>query len=57
MAAENMGEREKVVRDVQVPEAITVQELANRMAEKNSCCCKSTYDKWNYGNAKSDDRC
>ena len=34
MAAENMGEREKVVRDVQVPEAITVQELANRMAEK-----------------------
>ena len=27
-------EREKVVRDVVVPEAITVQELANRMAER-----------------------
>jgi len=27
-------EREKVVRDVQVPEAIVVQELANRMAER-----------------------
>lgn len=27
-------EREKVVRDVQIPEAITVQELANRMAER-----------------------
>jgi translation initiation factor IF-2 len=29
-----MAEREKVVRDVQVPEAITVGELANRMAER-----------------------
>ncbi|MBI1417178.1 MAG: translation initiation factor IF-2 [Limimaricola sp.] len=28
------AEREKVVRDVQVPEAITVGELANRMAER-----------------------
>src|SRR5690625_1619016 len=27
-------EREKVVREVQIPEAITVQELANRMAER-----------------------
>ncbi|WP_420861836.1 translation initiation factor IF-2 [Algirhabdus cladophorae] len=27
-------EREKVMRDVQLPEAITVQELANRMAER-----------------------
>ena len=27
-------EREKVVRDVQIPEAITVAELANRMAER-----------------------
>ncbi|MDH3668477.1 MAG: translation initiation factor IF-2 [Paracoccaceae bacterium] len=27
-------EREKVVRDVRVPDAITVQELANRMAER-----------------------
>ncbi len=29
-----MAEREKVVRDVQLPEAITVGELANRMAER-----------------------
>ena len=29
-----MQEREKVVRDVQVPEAIVVSELANRMAER-----------------------
>jgi translation initiation factor IF-2 len=29
-----MVEREKVVRDVQVPEAIVVSELANRMAER-----------------------
>jgi translation initiation factor IF-2 len=28
------GDREKVVRDVQLPEAITVGELANRMAER-----------------------
>ena len=28
------AEREKVVRDVTIPEAITVQELANRMAER-----------------------
>ena len=28
------GEREKIVREVVVPEAITVQELANRMAER-----------------------
>lgn len=35
------GEREKVVRDVQVPEAITVQELANRMAEKTAAVVKS----------------
>jgi translation initiation factor IF-2 len=27
-------EREKVVRDVQLPEAIVVSELANRMAER-----------------------
>jgi translation initiation factor IF-2 len=27
-------DREKVVRDVQVPETITVSELANRMAER-----------------------
>jgi len=28
------GEREKVMREVQLPDAITVQELANRMAER-----------------------
>jgi len=35
------GEREKVVRDVQVPEAITVQELANRMAERVAAVVKA----------------
>ncbi|MBC6443602.1 MAG: translation initiation factor IF-2 [Rhodobacteraceae bacterium] len=35
------GDREKIVRDVQVPEAITVQELANRMAEKTAAVVKS----------------
>lgn len=34
-------EREKIVRDVQVPEAITVQELANRMAEKTATVVKA----------------
>ncbi|GGA18650.1 translation initiation factor IF-2 [Neptunicoccus cionae] len=34
-------EREKIIRDVQVPEAITVQELANRMAEKTAAVVKS----------------
>lgn len=34
-------EREKVVRDVQVPEAITVQELANRMAERSAAVVKA----------------
>ena len=29
-------EREKIVRDVQVPEAIIVSELANRMAERSA---------------------
>lgn len=41
MAGGNTGEREKVVRDVQVPEAITVQELANRMAEKTAAVVKA----------------
>jgi translation initiation factor IF-2 len=36
-----MVDREKVVRDVQVPEAITVGELANRMAERVSDVVKS----------------
>jgi len=35
------AEREKVVRDVQVPEAITVAELANRMAERVADVVKS----------------
>ncbi|MEC8042888.1 MAG: translation initiation factor IF-2 N-terminal domain-containing protein, partial [Pseudomonadota bacterium] len=34
-------EREKVVRDVQVPEAIVVSELANRMAERVADVVKS----------------
>ncbi|MEM9139825.1 MAG: translation initiation factor IF-2, partial [Pseudomonadota bacterium] len=34
-------EREKVVRDVVIPEAITVQELANRMAERVGDLIKS----------------
>ena len=34
-------EREKIIRDVQVPEAITVQELANRMAEKTAAVVKA----------------
>ncbi|MEO0387715.1 MAG: translation initiation factor IF-2 [Pseudomonadota bacterium] len=33
--------REKVVRDVQVPDAITVQELANRMAERSAAVVKT----------------
>ncbi len=34
-------EREKVVRDVQVPDGIAVQELANRMAERAADVVKS----------------
>ncbi|MEM9045127.1 MAG: translation initiation factor IF-2 [Pseudomonadota bacterium] len=34
-------EREKVIRDVQLPEAITVQELANRMSERVADVIKS----------------
>lgn len=41
MMGNSNAEREKVVRDVQVPEAITVQELANRMAEKTAAVVKS----------------
>ena len=36
-------QREKQVRDVVVPEAITVQELANRMAEKGADLVKSLF--------------
>ncbi len=35
------GEREKVVRDVKLPDAITVQELANRMAERVAAVVKA----------------
>ena len=35
--------REKQVRDVQVPESISVQELANRMAEKGSDLIKALF--------------
>src|SRR5210317_24227 len=35
------GEREKIVRDVQVPESIVVSELANRMAERVAEVVKS----------------
>lgn len=34
-------EHEKIIRDVQLPEAITVQELANRMAERLPAVIKS----------------
>ncbi len=34
-------EREKIVRDVQIPDAITVQELANRMAERVAAVVKA----------------
>ena len=36
--------REKQVRDVVVPEAITVQELANRMAEKGAALVKALFN-------------
>lgn len=35
------GEREKIVREVQLPEAIMVSELANRMAEKTAAVVKA----------------
>ncbi|MGF1658395.1 MAG: translation initiation factor IF-2 [Rubrimonas sp.] len=35
------GERERVVRDVKIPDAITVQELANRMAERGADVVKT----------------
>ena len=37
------GDQQKQVRDVQVPEAITVQELANRMAEKGADLVKAMF--------------
>jgi translation initiation factor IF-2 len=41
--AGNSAPREKQVRDVVVPEAITVQELANRMAEKGADLVKALF--------------
>ncbi len=41
--ASQSGEREKIVRDVQVPDAITVQELANRMAERAAAVVKALF--------------
>ena len=38
---QDTGPREKVIRDVQIPDAITVQELANRMAERVAAVVKS----------------
>ncbi len=38
--ASHSGEREKVVREVNIPDAITVQELANRMAERVAAVVK-----------------
>ena len=38
--ASHSGEREKIVREVHVPDAITVQELANRMAERVAAVVK-----------------
>ena len=37
----NQFEREKVIRDVQIPDLITVQELANRMAERSAAVVKT----------------
>lgn len=42
-AHQESGPREKKVRDVVVPEAITVQELANRMAERGADLVKALF--------------
>jgi len=39
--AQDQGPKEKIVRDVVVPEVITVQELANRMAERGGDVVKA----------------
>lgn len=41
MMGEHPSEREKIIRDVQIPETITVAELANRMAEKAAAVVKA----------------
>ncbi|MEM9211076.1 MAG: translation initiation factor IF-2, partial [Pseudomonadota bacterium] len=40
-AQDGGGDREKIVREVQIPEAIMVGELANRMAEKTAAVVKA----------------
>jgi len=40
-AMQGMQEQQKIVRDVTIPEAITVQELANRMAERGADVIKA----------------
>ena len=37
---ENQGENQKIIRDVNIPSVITIQELANRMTEKSSTIIK-----------------
>ena len=41
MSGGQQADREKVIREVQLPEAITVQELANRMAERVAAVVKT----------------
>ncbi len=43
-AKTNNEVREKIVRDVQIPESITVQELANRMAERVADVIKCLFE-------------
>ena len=43
MSGSSAAAQPKQVRDVVVPEAITVQELANRMAEKGSDLVKALF--------------
>ena len=50
-------EREKVVRDVQLPETIVVSELANRMAERVGDVVKGADEQRHDGHAEPDDRC
>ena len=47
-------EREKVIRDVQLPEAITVSELANRMAERVADVVKIADEHGHDGHAEPD---
>ena len=49
------AEREKVYREVSLPEAITVSELAARMTERVSDVVKGADDKRHHGDADTDD--